>query len=121
MSTAMQLLIVPLLAIGAPNGASAAHRPADSTAARDSSRMTLVEVQNDQRTPVTVFAQNAFGEVKLGVVSPDDIANLRVPEWLVSFDSDIDFFVQPKHGLEQESGTINVRRGDNVGLIVPAK
>ena len=44
--------------------------------ARDSSAMTLVVVQNNAKRPVTVYAQNAVGEFKLGVVDASDTETL---------------------------------------------
>ncbi|MFN8573518.1 MAG: hypothetical protein U0132_15800 [Gemmatimonadaceae bacterium] len=112
MSSILALIALPLLA-GAPRHH---HTPA---AAPDSSSMTVVLVQNDRSQPITVYAQDDIGEFKLGVVPPDSVLTLRVPDLMVGGSATIDFFIHPKGGNEQESGFIEVREGDRVGLVVP--
>src|SRR5690349_6425501 len=78
-------------------------------ASPDSSAITLVEVQNDRKVPVTVYAQDSWGEVRLGVVPADSTVTLRVRDTLVGR-GDIDFFVQPRGQPEEETGYLEVRQ-----------
>jgi hypothetical protein len=82
--------------------------------------MTFVVVQNDRLAPVTVYAQNAEGEYTLGVVAPNSTTALAIPEYVMT-DGDIDFFVQPRGGFEEDTGVLEVHRGDQVGLVVPPR
>ncbi len=84
--------------------------------------MTLVVVQNNAKGLVTVYAQNAVGEFKLGVVDAYDMATLRLPDWVIALDPTIDFFVDPKGGgFSQDSGNLDVRRGEHLGLVFPGR
>ena len=113
MSSLMTLLSIPFLSF-----APVAVRTA-SPAAVDSSEMTTIVVQNENAVPITVYAQSAFGELKLGVVGPWDVQTLRVPDAVVEDRASVDFFVQPKQGREQDSGYLELHRGEHLGLIVP--
>jgi hypothetical protein len=97
-----------------------AAKPPKHNTSPDSSAMTLVEVQNDRNVPVTVYAQDSWGEFELGVVGADSTATLRVSDPVV-VDGDIDFFVRPRGEPTQETGTVEVHRGERLGIIVPAK
>ena len=70
---------------------------------------------------VTVYAQTSYGELKLGVVGPFDTATLRIPDGVVDESSHIDFFIEPKRGAEQESGYLELERGEHIGLVVPER
>ena len=83
----------------------------------DSVSMTLVQVQNDRDVPVTVYAQNSWGEIKLGVVGADRTAILRVPD-LAAMDGDVDFFVHPKGQEDEETGSLDIHHGDRIGIVV---
>lgn len=96
------------------------HHHRDSSAV-DSSDITLVEVQNDRKVPVTVYAQDSWGEIRLGVVPPDSTVTLRVRDTFVRDGEDVDFFVQPHGQPEQETGYLEVRRGERLGIIVPPR
>jgi hypothetical protein len=89
-------------------------------AATDSSHVTLVEVQNDRSVPVTVYAQDSWGEIKLGVVPADSTVTLRLRDDFVSR-GDVDFFVQPRGQLEQETGYLEMHRGERLGIVVPPR
>ena len=86
----------------------------------DSSSMTLVEVQNNRNVPVTVYAQDSFGEMKVGVVGADSTATLRLADPIV-LDGDVDFFVHPKGQSDEETGNVEIHRGDRLGILVPEK
>jgi hypothetical protein len=94
--------------------------PKHKSSMPDSSDMTLVEVQNNRNVPVTVYGQDSWGEVKLGVVGPESTATLRLSDPLV-LDGDVDFFVHPKGQDDEETGTLGVHRGDRLAILVPAK
>ena len=125
MSTILTLFAVPLIAAGTAMNPLTSHTASDSSAAalaRDSSKMTLVVVQNNAKRPVTVYAQNAVGEFKLGVVDANDTGTLRLPDWVIALDPSIDFFVDPKGGgFSQDSGILDMRRGEHLGLVFPGK
>lgn len=124
MSTILSLFAAPLIAAGTAMNPPTSHTTSDSAAvlARDSSAMTLVVVQNNAKRPVTVYAQNAVGEFKLGVVDAYDTGTLRLPDWVIALDSTVDFFVDPKGGgFSQDSGNLDLRRGEHLGLVFPGK
>jgi hypothetical protein len=54
-------------------------------------------------------------------VGANDTETLRVPDWVIAFDPTIDFFVDPKGGFSRDSGDLDLRRGERLGLIVPGK
>ena len=87
----------------------------------DSSGITLVEVQNDRTVPVTVYAQDSWGEIRVGVVPPDSTVTLRLRDSFVRDGEDVDFFVQPRGQPEQETGYLEVRRGERLGVVVPPR
>jgi NADPH-dependent ferric siderophore reductase len=89
-------------------------------ASLDSSNVTLIEVQNDRHVPVAVYAQDAYGEVELGVVPPDSTITLRLRDAFVGR-GDVDFFVHPKGAPDQETGYLDVRRGERLGIVVPPR
>jgi len=88
--------------------------------ATDSSDITLVEVQNDRRVPVTVYAQDSWGEVKVGVVPADSTVTLRLSDAYVGR-GQVDFFVQPRGQPEQETGYLDLHRGERLGILVPPR
>ncbi|HUQ82080.1 MAG TPA: hypothetical protein VM076_13100 [Gemmatimonadaceae bacterium] len=90
-------------------------------AAVDSSGITLVEVQNDRKVPVTVYAQDSWGEITVGVVPADSTVTLRLRDSFVREGADIDFFVHPRGQPEEETGYMEVRRGERLGVLVPPR
>ena len=100
-------------------GTAKPHHPRHD-AATDSSNVTLVEVQNDRKVPVTVYAQDSWGEIKLGVVPADSTVTLRLRDDFVSR-GDVDFFVQPRGQPEQETGYLEMHRGERLGIVVPPR
>jgi NADPH-dependent ferric siderophore reductase len=89
-------------------------------ASLDSSNVTLIEVQNDRHVPVAVYAQDAYGEVELGVVPADSTVTLRLRDAFVGR-GDVDFFVHPKGAPDQDTGYLDVRRGERLGIVVPPR
>ena len=94
--------------------------PKHKASAPDSSAMTLVEVQNNRDVPVRVYAQDGFGEIEMGVVPAGTTATLRIADPIV-LDGDVDFFVHPQGQPEEETGTLEIHRGDRIGVLVPAR
>lgn len=93
--------------------------PSKTPSAADSANMALVEVQNDRSQPVTVYAEGAEGEFKIGEVPPDSVITLRVPDLVVGGGAEVDFLVHPKGGFDEDSGYLELRRGEKLGLVVP--
>jgi hypothetical protein len=114
MSHFITLLTLPFFAAGHTHHAKT-ETPADSA------RMTLVVVQNDRPTPVTIYADEASGEYRIGTVPAWEMETLRVPDALVLDESNIDFYIAPRGDLDLESGYLEVHRGEHVGLIVPPR
>ncbi|MEO8336501.1 MAG: hypothetical protein ABI664_16090 [bacterium] len=86
----------------------------------DSADMTLVVVDNDRGVAVTVYEEDSFGDFKLGVVAPNSQATLRMKDYII-YESQVQFFVVPKGELEESAPMLDVRRGERVGLVVPAR
>lgn len=112
--TILTLLTLPLVAM--TSGTPRHHTP---EATVDSSQMTLVTVQNDDSRPVRVEMQNSWGDYELGTVPANGVVSLQVPQLLIDDGVDVDFFIVPKGGFEQDSGYMELHRGDHVGLLVP--
>ncbi len=109
------LALTSVLSVAAPSPKTIAPSPVDS------STMTVVVVQNNGKTPVTIYAETADYDIRLGEVGPYDTESLRVPDGVVGDGATVDFFVQPKRGLEQDSGYVELRHGEHIGLVVPSK
>ena len=114
MSHFITLLTLPFFA------AAPTHHPKTDTPA-DSTRMTFVVVQNDRPTPVTIYADEASGEFRLGTVPAWGLETLRVPEALVLDETNIDFYVAPRTGFDLDTGYLEVHRGEHIGVIVPPR
>ena len=109
----MAAVLVSALAVEKP------HHPRHESSI-DSPNATLIEVQNDRRVPVVVYAQDAWGEVRLGVVPPDSTVTLRLSDAFVGR-GEVDFFVHPKGAPDQETGYLDVRPGERLGILVPPR
>jgi hypothetical protein len=94
--------------------------PKHKSSLPDSTDMTLVEVQNNRNVPVTVYGQNAWGELKLGVVPAETTVVLRLSD-AATLDGDVDFFVHPKGQEDETTGSLEVHRGERLGILVPEK
>jgi hypothetical protein len=78
-------------------------------------------VDNPRATAVTVFADQGPFEVRLGRVAARSSATLRFPKSVVFPDETIQLLVHPDGGLDQESETLHVHRGEHLGLRVSAR
>ena len=85
-------------------------RPSDTTS---------VVVQNNRTSPVRVYLDIGNQEITLGTVKAMDVATLVVPRWLIHDQEEVNIFVQPRNGFEQETGYIEVEPGEHLGIIVP--
>lgn len=97
--------------------------PVDSTtvsAPIDSTNVALVEVENDRTVPVTVYAQNDFGEHKLGVVAPRSTETMTLAKNELGR-GDVQFFVHPAGQIEESTDPMELHRGERIGLVVPAR
>jgi hypothetical protein len=86
----------------------------------DSSTLTLVVVQNDRSVSVTVYAQNDFGEYKLGVVEPYESATLSLADYMLA-EGDVQFFVHPVGQLDESTEPLELHRGERIGLVIPPR
>ena len=78
-------------------------------------------VDNPRGTPVTVFAEQGAFDVRLGQVPAHGRVTLRFPKSVVAFDESIEVVVHPERGVDLESETMNVRKGEHLGLRVPVR
>jgi hypothetical protein len=99
---------------------ASANPPKHKSSVPDSSDMTIVEVQNNRNVPVVVYAENSWGEMRLGIVPAESTTMLRLSDSVV-LDGDVDFFVHPKGQEDETTGNLEVRRGEKIGILVPAK
>ena len=76
-------------------------------------------VDNPRGKFVTVFAEQGDFDVRLGQVPAHGSATLRFPKSLLLPDQSIQIFVQPDGGIDLASETLQVRRGEHLGLKVP--
>jgi len=100
--------------------ATASPSPTTPATAVDSSTLTLVVVQNDRSVSVTVYAQNDFGEYKLGVVEPYESATLSLADYMLA-EGDVQFFVHPVGQLDESTEPMELHRGERIGLVIPAR
>lgn len=80
---------------------------------------TSVMVQNNRAKPVRVYLDLGNREINLGSVKGMDVATLVIPRWLVNGEEDVNIFVEPQNGLEQQTGYIALDPGEHLGIIVP--
>jgi hypothetical protein len=78
-------------------------------------------VDNARNKPVTVFAEQGEFDVRLGQVPAHSRMTLRFPKSVVRSDESIELFVQPQGEADLASETMTVRKGDHLGLRVPAR
>ena len=101
------LALCPALAFASPPKAS-------STGA-------TVTVQNDQKDPVTIYAERGDEDIRLGTVPAMGFMTFDVPAWLSLDREDVQFFVHPKNGFDQGSSTVELDPGEHLGLLVPPR
>ena len=112
MLTLIALLTAPLL------GGTLPPAHASRSINDDSSEMTLVVVQNQRKVPVAVYLERGSEDIRLGVVDALAETTFRVPDYVVG---DVQFFVDPRSGLEESTDYVNLEAGEHIGVIVPAR
>ncbi|MBV6520407.1 MAG: hypothetical protein MNPFHGCM_00514 [Gemmatimonadaceae bacterium] len=115
------MLMMTMLAAALLAGPAGATTPSHAAAAVDSTDMTLVTVQNDESNPIRVYVEAAVGEFHLGTVQADSLATLRIPALVAQDGAAVKFFVHGMGAEEQDSGYLEIERGDRIGLIVPKR
>ena len=110
--------IVALLAF--PTLIAAPARSAEPSEPIDSAAMTAVVVQNNRNVPVTVYAEDDFGDTKLAVVAPHETMTIDLHKYVYQR-SAIQFFVKPRGELEEATGVLDVSPGDHLGVVIPAR
>jgi len=85
---------------------------------QNSSTKATVTVQNNQKDSITVYAERGDEDITLGRVPALGVATFTVPDWLSLDRQDVQFFIQPKDGLEQGTGTVELAPGAHIGLLV---
>jgi hypothetical protein len=78
-------------------------------------------VDNPRGVPVTVFVEQGDFDVRLGQVPAHARATLRFPKSVVFPDETVQIFVHPEGGLDLASESLQVRRGEHLGLRVPVR
>jgi hypothetical protein len=78
-------------------------------------------VDNPRSKPVTIFAEQADGpfDVRLGQVPANSRVTLQFPKSVVFPDETIQIVVHPDGGVDLASETLQVHRGEHLGLRVP--
>ncbi len=76
-------------------------------------------VDNPRSKPVTVFADMDPFDVRLGTVPAHSRVTLRFPKSVIYPDNSIRVFVHPEGGLDLSTETLQVRKGEHLGLRVP--
>ena len=80
-----------------------------------------VTVDNPRAKPVTVFARQGRFDVRLGRVPAGERVTLQFPRSVVIPGGAIELFVRPDGGLDLSSETLKIRKGQHIGLRVPAQ
>ena len=81
---------------------------------------TTLTVDNPRDRAVTVYVERGQYDVRLGVVPPRQRATLRLPKSVVGPDRSLRIFVHPEGGTDLASSLLRIRRGEHLGLRVPA-
>ena len=87
-------------------------------ATEDSSAMTLVLVQNNRHVPVTVWAEDAWGDFKLGVVAADGSGSFFLKPRLL-MNGQVRLFVISPGRANEDTGLLQMSPGDAIGVTVP--
>jgi len=82
---------------------------------------TVVTVRNDLDQPVKVYLEHGAVDVRLGTVAAGASVSFEVPSWLTGDRSAVDLWVHPVRGFDQNTGPIELRTGEHLEVIVPAR
>lgn len=82
---------------------------------------TTLTVENHRSVEVTIYAEQGEFDVRLGKVAAGEITTLNLPKWLVNDHQAIEIFAHPARGEDLESTRIDLRKGEHLGLRIPAQ
>lgn len=102
-----------LVAFPAPAHSQAQHRT-------PTMQHAIVQVQNDRNVPVTIYVEHGDFDIRLGVVKPMQMANLRIPSWLEREGEDLQVYAHPEGGMDLATQHFTWRSGARLGVLVPA-
>ena len=77
-------------------------------------------VDNPRDRRVTVYARQGMFDVRLGEVAAQSRATLRFPKSVLLPSDAVVLFVHPEGGRDLSSQRVRVKRGEHIGLRVPA-
>ena len=80
-----------------------------------------ITVDNPRAVPVTVFAEQGPFDVRLGRVPAKGRVTVRFPKSVELGGESIQVFVHPEGGEDLASETLQIRKGEHVGLRVPVR
>jgi hypothetical protein len=112
----MRRTLLALVALSVVGGATAYGERPPSSPTSDS---TTIIVQNDRTKPVAVYLDLGSEEITLGHVNGLDIGTFVVPPWLLFGERSVNVFVHPQGGFDMETGHLELRRGEHLGVLVP--
>lgn len=82
---------------------------------------TTLTVENPGDLDATIFAEEGPFEVRLGRVAAGDAATLSIPRTLVSDHDELVIFVQREGTFDLTSHTLKLKKGEHLGLRIPAR
>lgn len=82
------------------------------------SRTTLT-VENHRSAEVTIYVEQGEFDLRLGKVEAGATTTLDLPKWLVDGHESIEIFAHPARGQDLASTTIDLRKGEHLGLRIP--
>jgi hypothetical protein len=80
-----------------------------------------ITVDNPRTVPVTVFAEQGLFDVRLGRVPAKGRVTVRFPKSVELGGESIQVFVHPEGSEDLASETLQIRKGEHLGLRVPAR
>lgn len=78
-----------------------------------------VEIQNNQKVPVTVDLEYGAFDHRVGMVPPMQTESLPLPGWVPSVGA-VQLFIHPAGGWDLETQSLMIRPGETLALVVPA-
>jgi copper(I)-binding protein len=112
------------LALEVPKGMNPPAQPArEMTATLPPSEMaaTTVTVTNERDVEVAIYLENGDFDIRLGMVPANSTRTLGVPAQYAHGQQSIDLVVHPERGFDMESQTLDLRKGEHLGLRVTKK
>ncbi len=116
----MYTLLKELVLAGASVTMATNPLPPALAATQDRPDTTTVTVQNSRSVRVTVYLEQGDFDLRLGVVGPDTVATLHLPESIVRDGRAIQIFAHPEGGFDLATQTLSVTPGEHLGLVVPS-